>query len=299
MTSIFYYHRYRRACTMQLQPHTRDLLLNQIYLFYLCACLVGALSKSVKETLESALSNGTSTTTAGSCASTSSTTCSSKGRGRTATTKSTSTGEAEEFLGAGLNDDVVLTKACKESSKTTSTSTPTLALAIAVRSRLRCRCCITSRTTENALGCGSSKVVNDLSTADATLGRNVVVCLSSEVLVLSYSLSVGRVDDHDHALLAMLGLRTVDVHGLVVDDGDHEHGCVSSLAVVVAVAAVAFTVSGSGSSSGIASTTSAASATCTWGAVGVAGDGLEVGEDGVRLGLAGAVCVGGGDTVVL
>lgn len=94
----------------------------------------------------------------------------------------------------------------------------------------------------------------------------------------------------------MLGLRAVDVHGLVVDDGDHEHGCVSSLAVVVAVAAVAFTVSGSGSSSGIASTTSA---TCTWGAVGVAGDGLEVGEDGVRLGLAGAVCVGGGDTVVL
>lgn len=99
----------------------------------------------------------------------------------------------------------------------------------------------------------------------------------------------------------MLGLRAVDVHGLVVDDGDHEHGCVSSLAVVVAVATVAFTVtvSGSSSSSGIASTTSAASATCTWGAVGVAGDGLEVGEDGVRLGLAGAVCVGGGDTVVL
>lgn len=96
----------------------------------------------------------------------------------------------------------------------------------------------------------------------------------------------------------MLGLRAVDVHGLVVDDGDHEHGCVSSLAVVVAVATVAFTVtvSGSSSSSGIASTTSA---TCTWGAVGVAGDGLEVGEDGVRLGLAGAVCVGGGDTVVL
>ena len=234
----------------------------------LCKYLLGALSKSVKEALESTLSNGSTST------------------------------DAEEFLRVGLNDNVVLTKARKESGKTTTSSTATLAFAIAFCGRLCCRRRITSRTTEDALGSGSSKVVDDLSAADATLGRNVVVCLSSEVLVLRHGLSAGRVDDHDHALLAMLGLRAVDVHGLVVDNGDHEHGRISSLAVVVAVTAVSFTVavSGSGSSSGIASTTCT---TCTGGAVGVTGNGLKVGEDGVRLRLAGAVCVGGSDTVVL
>jgi len=70
----------------------------------------------------------------------------------------------------------------------------------------------------------------------------------------------------------MLGLGAVDVHGLVVGDGNHEGGRVCSLAA---------TVGGVG------------------GTLGVTGNGLEVGEEGVCLGLAGRVCVGGSHTVVL
>jgi hypothetical protein len=84
-------------------------------------------------------------------------------------------------------------------------------------------------------------------------------------------------------LLAMLGLRTVDVHRLVVGDGNHEHGGVSSLAVVVAVATVA----------------SVATTVTVWRTVGVTRDGLEVGEDCVLLRLARGVCVRGSYTVVL
>lgn len=77
----------------------------------------------------------------------------------------------------------------------------------------------------------------------------------------------------------MLGLRAVDVDGVCVGDGDHEHGCVGGLAVVVfGVAAVGIAVGA---------------------AVGVTRNGLEVGEDGVVLGLAGVVGGGGGDGVVL
>lgn len=63
----------------------------------------------------------------------------------------------------------------------------------------------------------------------------------------------------------MLSLRAVDVHGLGVGDGNHEHGGVAGLAVgVPAIAGIGRTV-------------------------GVSGNGLEVREDGVPLRLAGVV----------
>jgi hypothetical protein len=83
-------------------------------------------------------------------------------------------------------------------------------------------------------------------------------------------------------LLAMLGLGAVNVHGLVVGDRNHEHGGVSGLAIVVAVATIA-----------------SVAASAVGRTVGITRDGLEVGEDGVLLGLARAVCVGRGNTVVL
>ena len=130
--------------------------------------------------------------------------------------------------------------------------------------------------TENVPRVGASVVVENLSTADTASGADVVVCLRSLVLVLGDGGSVWGVDDHDHALLAVLGLRAVDVHGLVVGDGDHEHGRAASLAVVVAVATIA-----------------SVSATIAIGvSVGVTRNWLEVGEDGVLLGLTGRVRVG-------
>jgi hypothetical protein len=75
----------------------------------------------------------------------------------------------------------------------------------------------------------------------------------------------------------MLGLRAVDVHWGCVGDGYHEHGGVAGLAVGVSA------VSGAGAGA----------------AVRVAGDGLEVGEDGVALGLAGGVGIAGSYAVVL
>jgi hypothetical protein len=60
-------------------------------------------------------------------------------------------------------------------------------------------------------------------------------------------------------------------------DGHHELGGIARLAVVV----------------------TAVTASITGAAVGVALDGLEVREDGVSLGLAGGVCVGGRNAVIL
>jgi hypothetical protein len=76
----------------------------------------------------------------------------------------------------------------------------------------------------------------------------------------------------------MLCLRAVDVHGVRVCDRDHEHGCIARLAVVVLVL---IAVAGGGF------------------AAGGTGDGLEVGEDCILLGLAGRVGVGGYNAVVL
>lgn len=70
----------------------------------------------------------------------------------------------------------------------------------------------------------------------------------------------------------MLGLGAVDVDGLVVGNGDHEHRGVASLATAVGWVGAA---------------------------LGVTGDGLEVGEEGVGSGLAGLVCCRGGHAVVL
>lgn len=84
----------------------------------------------------------------------------------------------------------------------------------------------------------------------------------------------------------MLGLRAVDVDGLVVGDGNHEHWGVTGLAVVVPVTATTVTAtitrgSGVGAS------------------VGVAGNGLEVGEDGIPLRLARVVGGRRGNRVIL
>ena len=159
---------------------------------------------------------------------------------------------------------LVSSKTSEESRKSTSSSTTGL-LALAL-------CRITSLGTEDILGVGSSIAVDHLAAVDTTVGRDVVVCLCGGVLVLGNGSSIGRVDNHDHALLAVLGLGAVDVDGLVVGNGDHEHGVVASLAA---------TVGGVGATLGV-----------TW-------DGLEVGEEGVGSGLAGLVCCRGGHTVVL
>ena len=134
-------------------------------------------------------------------------------------------------------------------------------------------------STEDVLRVGTGLVVCDRSTGHTTPGRNVVVGLSSLVRVLSDSIAVGRVDDHDHALLAMLGLRAVDVDGIGVGNGYHEHGSVASLTVVIPV---------------LSATVATIGAT-----VGVPGNGLEVREDSVPLRLARVVGSRRGDGVVL
>ena len=73
----------------------------------------------------------------------------------------------------------------------------------------------------------------------------------------------------------MLSLRAVDVHRVGGGDGDHEHRSIAGLAVLVPA------VAGIGR------------------AVGVSGDGLEVGEDRILRGLARAVGVGLSNRVVL
>lgn len=164
-----------------------------------------------------------------------------------------------------------------ETQKCCKATTATAVTAIAaIVVRVRCCCCIACLRTENVPRVSASVVVEHLSTADTAPGADVVVCLRGLVLVLGDGGSVRGVDDHDHALLAVLGLRAVDVHGLIVGDGHHEHGGVARLAVVVAVAAVA-----------------SVSATVAVGvSVGVSGNWLEVGEDGIPLGLAGRVRIG-------
>jgi hypothetical protein len=157
----------------------------------------------------------------------------------------------------------------KKPSKTSSPTLPSL--------RSRRRRSISRCRTQHVLRIRARGVVHHLPATQTSLGADIVVRLGRLVRVLRYSLRVRRVDDHDHALLAVLRLRAVDVHGVGVCDGHHEHGGVAGLAVVVA----------------------AVSAAVTRRAVGVAGDGLEVGEDCVALGLAGGVCVGGGYAVVL
>ena len=120
--------------------------------------------------------------------------------------------------------------------------------------------------TKDVLGVGTGLVVCDRTTGHTTLGRNIVVGLSSLVRVLGDSIAVGRVDDHDHALLAMLSLGAVNVDRVGVGDGDHKHGGVAGLAVVVLVLAATVATVGA--------------------AVGVSGNRLEVREDGVLLRLA-------------
>lgn len=190
-----------------------------------------------------------------------------------------------------LFDSLVTLASTEKSSETTSSaasiatgilslatgvlSLATLALGLCVRSSG-----ITSIGTEDVLGVGASLVVGDRATRHATAGRDVVIGLSSLVRVLCDSIAVGRVDDHDHALLAMLGLRAVDVDGLAVGDRDHERGSVAGLAVLVPVLAVT-------------------SLTAIGRAVGVSGNGLEVGEDGVPCRLTRGVGVRLSDRVVL
>jgi len=174
-----------------------------------------------------------------------------------------------------LLDRLVAPATSKEGCKAASSSAAAVLLA-AVLVCVGSGSSIASLSTENVPGVGASVVVGDGATGHAAAGRNVVVGLSSLVGILGDSVAVGRVDDHDHALLAMLGLRAVDVDGLIIRDGDHEHGSVAGLAVVVPVAA-----------STIASTIASGSGGVAVGAsIGVSGDGLEVGEDGVPLRLA-------------
>lgn len=72
----------------------------------------------------------------------------------------------------------------------------------------------------------------------------------------------------------MLGLGAVNVDRVCVRDWHHEHGSVASLAVVVPVFAFAL-------ASSIASSIASVGAS-----IRVSGDRLEVGEDGIPLGLA-------------
>ena len=160
----------------------------------------------------------------------------------------------------------------KQSSDSATSTSSTSSL---TTSLLSSRGSIASLSTENILRVGASLVVYNGSTGHTALGRNIVVGLGSLVCVLSHSIGIGRVDDHDHALLAMLRLRAVDVNGLGVGDRDHEHGRVAGLTVLVPAR----------------------------GAVGaglrVAGNGLEVREESVLLGLARPVGSGRGNRVVL
>lgn len=158
-----------------------------------------------------------------------------------------------------------------------------LALALALRVGLRCgRCC-----SDDTVGrVGASSVVDNLSARDATLGALVLLRLGSELSVLRDTHTRSRgVDDHDHALLAVLRLGAVDVHRLVVHDRDHEHGRVTRLALVVLVLLSAFLAIGSGSGVVV-------------GASGC-GDGLEVAEDGIPLRCARGVGIGRGNRVIL
>ena len=154
-------------------------------------------------------------------------------------------------------------------STTSSSSLPTLTLPLASRGS------IAGLSTEDILRVGTGIVVYNSSTGHTALGRNIVLGLSSPVCELGHSVGIGRVDDHDHALLAMLRLGAVDVHRLVVGDRDHEHGVVAGLTVRVPAR----------------------------GAVGaalrVARNRLEVREDGVLLGLARLVGSRRGNRVVL
>ncbi len=70
----------------------------------------------------------------------------------------------------------------------------------------------------------ASSVVLDGSTGDARVGAGAGSGFLSSGLHLANGSSVGRVDDHDHASLAMalLRLRAVDVGGVGVSDGHGE-----------------------------------------------------------------------------
>lgn len=82
----------------------------------------------------------------------------------------------------------------------------------------------------------------------------------------------------------MLSLGAVDVDGVVVRDGDHEHGVVAGLTLVVLLALLAVS---SGRSSGVVVR------------AGRRSDGLEVAEDCILLGRARAVGVRRSNRVVL
>ena len=131
-------------------------------------------------------------------------------------------------------------------------------------------------STNNAIRrVGASSVVLYSSSIDSTLGADVVLSFGSFLLVLVHGDAIcairWRVDDHDHALLAVLGLRAVDIHWLGIGDRDHEHRRVAGLAIVVPIAFPVLSVS-----------------VPLWG---WSGNWLEVREDGVSLRLAGTVGV--------
>lgn len=151
---------------------------------------------------------------------------------------------------------------------------PTRSLALALRRLGR----IARVRAQHTRWCRARSIVDHLPATHAALGADVVVGLGRFGRVLLHGLRVGRVDHHDHAGLAMLSLRAVDVHWLVVCDGDHERRRVGLAAVVLA--------------------TLASVSACACAASG-ARDGLEIAEYGVALGLAGGVCVGRRDAVVL
>jgi hypothetical protein len=177
---------------------------------------------------------------------------------------------SSSFFSSPFSSPFLVALSLSKQSSESATSTSSLATSL-----LGSRGSIASLSTEDILRVGTGIVVHNGSTGHTAPGRNIVVGLSSLVCVLGHGIGIGRVDDHDHALLAMLRLRAVDVNGLVIGDRDHEHGRVAGLTVLVPAR----------------------------GAVGaslrVARNRLEVREEGVLLGLARPVGSGRGNRVVL
>lgn len=169
---------------------------------------------------------------------------------------------------------LVVSPTTKQSSEATSSATTSTVLLSSVVVRVRSGRSIACLSAKHVLRVGTSLVVGDGTARHTATGRDVVVGLSSLVRILSNSIAIRRVDDHDHALLAVLGLRTVDVDGLVVGNRNHEHGSVACLAVLIPVLALASSPVGSRCSTAIRAS------------IRVSRDRLEIGEDSIPLRLA-------------
>jgi hypothetical protein len=155
-----------------------------------------------------------------------------------------------------------------------SASSASSASSFALTLTLRSRRSITRVRAQHLLWIRSGGIIQNLPTRLAALRADVVSGLCSFVGILLHCLCIGRVDDHDHALLTMLSLRAVDVHRLVIDNGDHERRRIGSRLTPIVLSAIAPIRSWSS-------------------------DRLEVGENGVGLWLARRIGIRRSDAVVL